>query len=149
MYTAILDGLRALNQLLTAGIAITAFSLLLYALTFNLQDRVTRSFALILMCVVIVFLCDAIGSVAATPRELIFWLRLQWAGIVFLPPAYLHFSDALLATTGKPSRGRRRLVIRLTYAISLGFLLTIPYSLLVGPLVQDGDPAQRHECSNY
>jgi hypothetical protein len=31
----LITGLRTLNQLLTAGIAITAFSLLLYALTFN------------------------------------------------------------------------------------------------------------------
>ena len=145
MYTVILDGLRTLNQLLTAGIAITAFSLLLYALSFNLRNRVTRSFSFILVCVVIVFVCDAVGSVAATPQELAFWLRLQWVGIAFLPPAYLHFSDALLETTGKPSRGRRRLAVRLTYAISLIFLLTLPLSLLAGPLVQDGKAAPHLE----
>ena len=147
MYTAFLDGLRTLNQLLTAGIAITAFSLLLYALSFNLRNRVTRSFALILVCVVIVFVCDAIGSVATSPQELEFWLRLQWVGIAFLPPAYLHFSDALLETTGKPSRGRRRLIIRLTYIISLIFLLTLPLSLLAGPLVQDGKAAPHLEST--
>jgi hypothetical protein len=27
-------------------------------------------------------------------------LRLQWFGIVFLPAAYLHLSDALLVTAG-------------------------------------------------
>jgi hypothetical protein len=26
---------------------------------------------------------------------MVFWFRLQWIGIIFLPPAYAHFSDAL------------------------------------------------------
>ena len=50
----LLAGIQTLNQILTAGIAITAFSLFLYSLSFNLRDRVARSFAIILLCVVIV-----------------------------------------------------------------------------------------------
>ena len=141
MYDLLTTVLVTLNQLLTAGIAITAFALLLYALTFNLRDRVARSFALILTCVVVVFVCDAIGSIAASARDLEFWLRLEWIGITFLPATYLHFSDALLATTGRPSRGRRRLVVRLSYALSIIFLAALPLGLLVGPLVQDVQPA--------
>jgi len=141
MYNAIITGLRTINQLLTAGIAITAFSLLLYALTFNLRDRVARSFALILVCVVISFVGDAFGSASPTAPEREFWLRIQWVGIVFLPPAYLHISDAILATTGRPSRGRRYLAVRLMYLISLGFLATLPFAMLVGPLVEDLQPA--------
>ncbi len=38
--------IRTISEILTAGIAITAFSILLYAFTYNLQDRVARSFAL-------------------------------------------------------------------------------------------------------
>jgi len=139
------SGLLALNQLITAGIAITAFSLLLYALSFNLRDRVARSFALILLCVVIVYVGDAIASITIAPSTLDFWLRLEWVGIVFLPPTYVHFSDAILATTGRPSRGRRRLVVRLMYIASLAFLITLPFSLLVGPLVQDTEPAPHLE----
>lgn len=105
MYHLLLTGLETINQLLTAGIAITAFSLLLYALTFNLRDRVARTFAIVLMCVVIVFVTDAISSAVSTASDIELWLRIQWVGIIFLPTAYLHFSDALLATTGKPSRG--------------------------------------------
>ena len=104
--------LQSFNALLTAGIAITAFSLLLYALSFNLRDRVARTFAIILVCVVIVFVGEAFAGVAATQRWIEIWLKFQWVGIILLPPAYLHFSDALLATTGKPSRGRRRLLIK-------------------------------------
>jgi hypothetical protein len=59
MGLTLISSLRTLNQLLTAGIAITAFSLLLYALSFNLRDRVARSFALILSCVVVVFVSEA------------------------------------------------------------------------------------------
>ncbi len=132
---------ETLNQLLTAGIAIMAFSLLLYALTFNLHDRVARSFATILACVVVVFVGDAISSVARTTLELTFWLYFQWVGIIFLPPAYLHFSDALLATTGRPSRGRRRLATRVMYGIGAGFLAALLLGWLVGPLVVEAEPA--------
>jgi hypothetical protein len=141
MYNIILNAFQIINELLTAGIAITAFSLLLYAFTFNLRDRVARSFAIILICVVIVFVGDTIGSTLNTPREMEFWLRLQWVGIVFLPSAYLHFSDALLATTGRPSRGLRRITARMAYLISFVFFLTIPFSILVGHLVQNAFPA--------
>jgi hypothetical protein len=149
MYPVLISSLRTLNELLTAGIAITAFSLLMYALSFNLRDRVARSFAFILACVVVVFVSDAIGSVSGSPRELYFWLRIQWVGIVFLPAAYLHFSDALLATTGKPSRGRRRLAVRLSYLISAVFLLLLPFSLLVGQLVQNEAPAPHLERTSF
>ncbi len=137
----LIPGLRTINQLLTAGIAITAFSLLLYALTFNLQDRVARSFAIILICVVVVAVGDALGSNSHSLAEMEFWLRFQWLGIIFMPAAYIHFSDALLATTGRPSRGRRRRLMHLIYLISIAFLLTLPNSWLVGPLVQNVGPA--------
>jgi hypothetical protein len=149
MYSALISSLHTLNQLLTAGIAITAFSLLMYALSFNLRDRVARSFAFILACVMVVFVSDAIGSVSASATELSFWLRIQWVGIAFLPAAYLHFSDAILATTGKPSRGRRRFVVRVSYLVSAGFLLLLPFSLLVGPLVQNRAPAPHLERTTF
>jgi hypothetical protein len=132
---------RSINELLTVGIAITAFSLLLYALSFNLRDRVARSFAIILLCIVFVSAGDAIASNASSPSQMEFWMRIQWIGIVFLPPAYLHFSDALLETTGRPSRGRRKRLVWLLYIITIGFFVIIPSPWLVGPLVEDGGPA--------
>lgn len=71
----LITSLQLINQFLTAGVAITALSLLLYALTFNLRDRVARSFAMILACVTIVFTGEAIISVATAPQEYEFWLR--------------------------------------------------------------------------
>ena len=134
-----------LNQILMAGVAITAFSLLLYSLTFNLRERVARSFAIILACLVIVFSAETLASVVLQPDQLNFWLRIQWIGIIFIPIAYLHFSDAILATTGKPSRGRRRWAIRLSYGISLLFLITLPLGLLVGQALVENPPTPRLE----
>ena len=137
----LLAGLQTLNNILTAGIAITAFSLLLYALSFNLRDRVARSFAIILICVVVVFTTEALQNKSVPDWWIELLLRLQWVGIIFLPPSYLHLSDALLVTAGRPSRGRRRIAVRLIYILSLGFLVLLALGMLVGPLVPDGKPA--------
>jgi hypothetical protein len=137
----LLVGLKTINSILTAGIAITAFSLFLYALSFNLRDRVARSFAIILLCVVVVFTTEALQNRSIPSWGIELLLRLQWVGIIFLPPSYLHLSDALLVTAGRPSRGRRRIAVRLIYVISLGFLLLLIAGKLVGALVPNGEPA--------
>ncbi len=132
---------RTLSQILTAGIAVTAFALLLYAMTFNLRDRVARSFAAIMVCVVIVFAAEALGGSSAYGWEIEFWLRTQWVGIILIPAVYLHFSDALLATTGKPSRWRRYLAVRVAYVISLALLLSLALDDFVGPIALGEPPA--------
>jgi hypothetical protein len=138
--SAFLAGFITINQILTAGIAITAFSLLLYALSFNLRDRVARSFATILICVVIIFTTEAIAS-TVQGQYIAALMRLQWVGLVFLPSGYLHLSDALLVTAGRPSRGRRRIAVRLMYVLSFLFLVLLFMGKLVGPLVPNGQPA--------
>ncbi len=137
----LLAGLKTLNQILTAGIAITAFSLFLYALSFNLRDRVARSFAIILLCVVVVFTTDAMQDKSLSPWAIDLLLHLQWFGIIFLPAAYLHLSDALLVTAGRPSRGRRRFAVRSMYVVSSFFILLLAFNLLLGPFVPNGQPA--------
>lgn len=137
----LLAGLRTLNQILTAGIAITAFSLFLYSLSFNLRDRVARSFAIILLCVVIIFTSEALQDNTVSAGALDLLMRLQWFGLVFLPAAYLHLSDALLVTAGRPSRGRRRIAVRGMYVLSSLFLILLAFGLLLGPIVPDGKPA--------
>ena len=138
---SILAGIKTLNQILTAGIAITAFSLLIYALTFNLRDRVARSFAVIMVSVVIIFTSEAIQSSVKTIELVDLFLRMQWIGIVLLPPAYLHLSDALLVTAGRPSRGRRRWAVRSMYLVSILFLVILMFGLLVGDLITNRQPA--------
>lgn len=139
--SGLLASLKGINEILAAGIAITAFSLLLYALTFNLRDGVARSFALIMMCVVGVFTTKAIGSTTSVDWELNFWLRGQWVGIIFLPAAYMQFSDALLMTTGKPSLGKRRWLIRLLYLFSFLTLFILPTYWFLGPTAAVAQPA--------
>ncbi len=141
--------LKTFSEILTAGIAIPGFSLLLYAMAFNLRDRVARTFAMILIFTVVVYTAEAIGSIENSPGAITFWLHLQWVGIVFLPSAYLHFSDALLSTTGKPSRGRRRWAVRLSYLGSGIFLFGLPFSYLVGPVVIDVPPAPHLQPTTF
>lgn len=138
---SLLAGIKSVNQMLTAGIAITAFSLLIYALTFNLRDRVARSFATILLSVVVIFTCEAIQTTVQGQDLTELFLRLQWVGIVFLPASYLHLSDALLVTAGRPSRGRRQIFVRSAYILSAGFLGLLAIGQLVGPLLLNAQPA--------
>ena len=137
----LLVGIQTLNQILTAGIAITAFSLFLYSLSFNLRDRVARSFAIILLCVVVVFTTEALQNKSVSNWGIDSLLRLQWIGIVFLPAAYIHLSDALLVTAGRPSRGRRRFAVRLMYVVSSVFLLLLAFGYLLSPVIANGAPA--------
>jgi hypothetical protein len=134
-----LNALPILNRILVAGIAITAFSLLLYALTFSLRERVTRVFALILGCIVLITVSDGLASTARDLSEAEIWLRVQWVGTALLPAAYLHFSDALLSSTGRPSRGRRRLAVRANYLLAAGLAAVIVLTnLFVNNAAYDG-----------
>lgn len=137
----LLAGIRVINEILTAGVAITAFSLFLYSLTFNLRNRVARSFASIMLCVVIVFTAESMQNKTVPDWGLELLLQLQWFGIIFLPAAYLHLSDALLMTAGMPSRGRRRIAIRFIYLLSGGFLLLLGFGFLLGDFIAQGQPA--------
>jgi len=120
--------LALLNETLASAIVIIAASMLLYNLTRNLRDRVARTSALLLGCVTFTYLCDvlvALDPSAGTYRSI---LRMQWIGIAFLPVSMIHLSDALLATTGLSSRGRRRRVIRILYLVSALFVLAAAFT---------------------
>jgi hypothetical protein len=127
---------RTVTEIFISGIAITAFALLIFSFYYNLRDRVIRAFTLIMGCVVIVYSTEAFALVATVAWQKELLLKLQWVGIVLLPAIYFHFSDALLATTGKPSRWKRKWTIRITYLFSIAFLALLPANLLVGKLVE-------------
>ncbi|HET7012255.1 MAG TPA: histidine kinase N-terminal 7TM domain-containing protein [Anaerolineales bacterium] len=119
--------LRVLNEIFNAATTITAFALLLYALTFNLRERVARSLAFLLACVTVIHFTDVLAGTAPDDIEAAVWMRLQWVGIAFLPAAYLHFTDALLAATGRPSRGRRSAAVRVSYGLGAVLLLVVTF----------------------
>ncbi len=126
--------LDLINETLAAAIVVIAASMLLYNLTRNLRDRVARTSGIVLACVTAAYVGDIFLSLGPGLGTYIATLRLQWIGIAFIPAAMFHLSDALLATTGLPSRGRRRRVIRILYVISAVFLLLAAFSdLLITP----------------
>ncbi len=133
--------LKAISDILTAGVAIISFSLFIYAVTFRLYDKVTRSFTFLLFCIVVIFGADAFITVSQDAESLRLLLKVHWLGIVFLPTAYFRFSDGLLSMTGKPSRGRRSLIGNLCVGISLAFAALLFTNLLVGVVVMDRPPA--------
>lgn len=131
MMESLLAGLQVFNEIIDAGNAITAISLLLYALTFNPRELVARSFALVLGCVSVVYFGDVLAATNSIASEQEMWLRLQWLGVCFLPATLLHLSDALLASTGRPSRGRRKFAVRLSYVLSTAAFALVGFSDLI------------------
>jgi hypothetical protein len=125
------DFLSFINETLTATIVITAISMLLYNLVRNIRDRVTRASAAVLSCVTAVYTVESITGLDPTSSALEPWYRLQWIGIAFMPAAMFHLADALLSTTGRTSRGRRRLVVRLLYIFSTCLTLIAAFSNLL------------------
>ena len=120
--------LLTVNETLTAGNAIIAVSLLLFNLTRNLNNRVAKSSALVLACVAVAYVADAFISLEPDNPAHEIASRLQWIGIAFVPAAMYHLSDALLATTGLPSRGRRKRAIRVLYLVGAAFLLSVAFT---------------------
>ncbi len=144
------DGiLQTISQIFSAGVAITAFSLLLYAVAYNLRERVVRAFILILFCVAIVYTGDSIASVGGHAFIVDAMLRLKWVGIIFLPATYLHFADSLLTLTGRPSRGRRLWLVRIVYVFSVLVLILLMLNILVGPYVETNQLAPHLARTRY
>ena len=114
------SGLKLGNQVLSATVVLTAFSLLIYLLTHNFRSPVARAFCALLGSVLIVYAGDVVlyeASASTIER----WLKFQWIGIALAPAAYLHFSGTVLRTTNLRSRSRE-IAILVGYLISLGFL---------------------------
>ncbi len=114
------SGLNLANQVLSATVVLTAFSLLIYLLTHNFRSPVARAFCALLGSVLIVYAGDVVlyeASASTIER----WLKFQWIGIALAPAAYLHFSATVLRTTNLRSRTREILILA-GYLLSLGFL---------------------------
>jgi hypothetical protein len=120
--------LSIFNEIITAAIVIIAVSILLYNLSRNLQNRVARTSGAVLACVTVTYTIDVFISLSPSIDSYLTALQIQWVGIAFLPATLFHLSDALLATTGLPSRGRRRLGTRILYGVSTIFVLMVAYS---------------------
>ncbi len=127
-------GLILVNQVLSATIVLTSFSLFIYLLTHNYRSMVARAFCALLGFVLIVYAGDVILFEVETQQAAARWLKFQWIGIAFVPAAYLHFSDALLRTTNLRERWRW-ITVLLSYTASTTFLAMVLFTEL---LVYDG-----------
>ena len=126
------EQLSLINAVLTSGIVIHSFALLIYILLYNSRNNVARAFCAMLGCVLIVYFADLIVAGASIDIALR-WLRLQWIGIALTPATYLTFSDALLQTTNDRSRVRRFAILG-AYAISTLTLILATFSDILGVL---------------
>lgn len=132
--------LEVLNEILATAIVVLATSLLLYNLTRDLHNRIARTSGAVLACVTWAYVCDVFNSLNPEASVALAVVRLQWLGIAFIPSALFHLSDALLATTGLPSRGRRRRIVRVMYAISfLFFVCATLTDILILPFFEGGE----------
>lgn len=132
---------KTTSDVLTAGLAVITFSLFLYSLTFEIRDRLTNIFSAILLVLILVFGADAFGSVTTDATVLLKILKIHWIGLIFIPTLYFIFSDALLAMTGKPSMGKRKMIGFIMLFISTGLSILLLRNELLGELVMDQAPA--------
>ncbi|NDJ84962.1 MAG: hypothetical protein GYB66_03660 [Chloroflexi bacterium] len=115
---ALIDFLEFSNEILSIAIVIISVSMLLYNLTRNYRDRVNRASSVLLASVSIAYLADVFVALEPNQQALENSFRFQWIGVAFVPAAMYHLSDALLATTGLVSRGRRRKAVRALYGVA-------------------------------
>lgn len=133
--------LKTISDILTAGVAIVAFSLFIHSWTFHLKDSVTKTFTLVLLAIVIIFGTDSFITVIQEINLLRLVIKIHWLGLILMPTAYFLFSDALLTLTGKPSKGKRKIAGGISILLSMGFAGLLLTDLLVGRLVFSGLPA--------
>lgn len=118
------------NVLLTSAILITGLGLLFYILRYNRHSDVARAFSALLSCVIVVYVVDLIVFPIASYEQTAPWLRLQWVGIAFAPPAFSHFSTTLLRTTNVRYR-YGGLSVWLSYLLGGAVLLAAVFTDLV------------------
>ena len=134
----LLGALIFINLILVSANVIVTFSLWVYILARRAQ-RVRHPIVtayLGLMFALTAIYAGEIFHISTESLEVgFFWLRLEWIGTAFLPPAFLFFADALLRTTGSVSR-RRRWFINASYGVSACFLLAAVFTdwLMAGPV---------------
>ncbi|MFH1084592.1 MAG: histidine kinase N-terminal 7TM domain-containing protein [Chloroflexota bacterium] len=127
------------NLILSSVNVIIGFSLFIYLVAYNRTSPVAQAFCALTAFVTIVYLVDVSIAEVDMERAAGAWLRLQWVGIALVPAAYLHFSDALLRTTGSASRPRRAAVL-LAYLVGLATLALVA----TGHWIVDGVVQKNH-----
>lgn len=128
------------NDVLQSIIVIFGAAVVLYNIPRLSRGAVPRTFSALIGLVVLVYLTELLVSRSAVPASAELLLRVGWIGVAMVPAAQFHLSDALLTTTGKFSRRRRRLV----WLGYLGGLFFVVLGVFTNYIVSDplpSDPA--------
>lgn len=104
------DILALTNDVLQAIIVIFGSAVILFYSNRLRRSAVTRSFILLILFVVLVYLSELLVSRILVPTSAELWLRIGWIGIAMVPAAQFNLSSELLASTGKMPNWRRFLV---------------------------------------
>lgn len=117
--------LQTLNEILTATVAITTFSLFLFNLFFVKKEKLARVFTPLLLCLTVIYSADALETTTILPNYQLYWQKIHWSGFVFLPAIFFHFSEVLLTMTGLSQRRLRKFIVFFVYFCSLFFILQL------------------------
>jgi hypothetical protein len=101
------------NLLLVSANVIVTFSLWVYILTRRvrgIRHPIVTAYLALMLTLTATYAGEIFHISAGTLDVGLFWLRMQWLGVAFLPATFLWFADALLRTTGDVSVWRRRLI---------------------------------------
>ena len=128
LFATLLGGITLLNRIITTGILITAFALVIYIGLYNRRSHIARAYAGMLLCIMGIFLGDLLAQISSPPSY--DWLRFQWIGIALMPAAALGQSDALLRATGEVSPIRRN-AVRASYLTGVIIFLLAAFTNLV------------------
>jgi hypothetical protein len=131
VFATLLGGVTLLNRILTTGILITAFALVIYIGLYNRRSHIARAYAGMLQCIMGVYLGDLLAQISSPPSY--DWLRFQWIGIALMPATALGQSDALLRATGDVSPIRRNAVRASYFTGVIIFLLAAFTDLVAAP----------------
>ena len=94
--------LRALSEVLTAAVAMTAFSVWLFSLQFvRRRHKLAIALVPVLFSVTIIYSADALETMASGHDAKLMWQLIHWTGFVILPTACLWFSMVVLEMTGR------------------------------------------------
>ena len=120
--------LRALSEVLTAAVAMTAFSVWLFSLQFvRRKHKLAIALVPVLFSVTIIYSADALETMAGGYNAKLMWQLIHWTGFVILPTACLWFSMVVLEMTGrKISRGM--IVFALIDGLIAGLFLWLLWS---------------------
>ena len=102
MEAYLIPSVRALSEVLTAAVAMTAFSVTLFSLQFlRRKQKLAISLVPLLLSVTVIYSADALETIAEIYHAKMMWQLIHWTGFVMLPPVSLIFAQVLLEMTGR------------------------------------------------